>query len=116
MVATLQQGELWWAELGGPVGSAAAGRRPVVVVQGNAFNRSAIATVVVVPLTSNLLRAQAPGNVRLTMAETGLPRESVANVSLVAAVDKAQLQQRIGRLQQPQLAAVLDGVGLVMGR
>ena len=77
----IAQGEIWWADLGDPSGSGPGFRRPLVVVQGESFNRSAIATVVCVPLTSNLRWADAPGNVLLAPRTTGLPRESVANVS-----------------------------------
>ena len=85
------QGEIWWADLGDPAGSAPAFRRPVVIVQGDAFNRSRIATVVCVPLTSNLKWADAPGNVALTPRDTGLTRPSVANVSQIVTVDKVVL-------------------------
>lgn len=78
------QGEVWWADLGDPTGSAPGFRRPVAVVQGESFNRSRIATVVCVPLTSNLKWADAPGNVELSTAESGLPKRSVANVSIAA--------------------------------
>ncbi|MFN5795985.1 MAG: type II toxin-antitoxin system PemK/MazF family toxin, partial [Planctomyces sp.] len=60
----MQQGEIWWADLDAPVGSTAGFRRPVLIVQCDSFNRSRIATVVCVPLTSNLKWAEAPGNVR----------------------------------------------------
>ena len=86
MVA-VAQGEVWWADSGEPVGSGPGYRRPVLVVQGDAFNRSAIATVVCVPLTSNLKWAGGPGNVVLKVRETRLSKESVANVSQLVALD-----------------------------
>lgn len=110
------QGEIWWADLGGPVGSAPGYRRPVVVVQCDAFNRSRIATALCVPLTSNLKWADAPGNVLLRAAATGLDRDSVANVSLTVALDKAQLAERAGRLSRRQLELVLAGIDVVLGR
>ena len=82
------QGDVCWADLPEPVGSGPGFRRPVLVVQGNAFNRSRIATVLIVPLTSNLRLANAPGNVVLPARVSGLPRESVANVSQLIAVDR----------------------------
>ena len=112
----IAQGEVWWADLGEPIGSAPGYRRPVVVVQGNPFNRSAIGTVVVVPLTSNLDRAAAPGNVRLGAPETGLAKASVANVSQVLAVDRTMLVERVGRLPEARLAAILSGIDVVLGR
>jgi mRNA interferase MazF len=77
---TIAQGDIWWADLPEARGSGPAFRRPVVVVQGDALNRSRIATVVCVALTSNLKWADAPGNVLLPASVTGLPKESVANV------------------------------------
>ena len=110
------QGEVWWADLGEPVGSAPGYRRPVVVVQGDALNRSRIATVVCVPLTSNLKWADAPGNVLLKATATGLDRESVANVSQIVTVDKAMLTERAGKIPQRKLELVLAGIDVVLGR
>ena len=87
----VSQGDVFWASLPEPEGSAPGYRRPVVVVQGEAFNASRISTVVVVPLTSNLRRAAAPGNVLPASTRTGLARVSVANVSQSAAVDRSIL-------------------------
>ena len=82
------QGEVWWADLPPPTGSGPGFRRPVVVVQADALNRSRLATVVCVPLTSNVKWADAPGNVLLRARTTGLPKDSVANVSQVVALDR----------------------------
>jgi len=99
-----------------PVGSETGFTRPVLVVQCNAFNRSRIGTVVVVPLTRNLRLADTPGNVRLSIADTGLPSESVANVSQIVALDRAVLRDLAGQLPDRQLALVLTGIALVLGR
>jgi mRNA interferase MazF len=112
----IAQGEVWWADLDAPTGSGPGFRRPVVVVQSDAFNRSRIATVVCVAVTSNLKWADAPGNVLLEAKATGLDRSSVANVSQVVTVDKTTLTDRIGRLSQAKLQLILDGVALVLGR
>jgi mRNA interferase MazF len=88
----------------------------VLVVQGDAFNRSRISTVVCVPLTSNLKWAEAPGNVLLSARSTGLSKESVANVSQIVAVDRAFLTERIGRISKKQQELVFAGLDLVMGR
>lgn len=112
----IAQGEVWWADLGDPSGSAAGFRRPVVVIQGDAFNRSAIRTVVTVPLTSNLRWANAPGNVRLSGRLTGLARESVANVSQVVALDRATLTERVGKIPRPKVELLLSGLDIVFGR
>ena len=112
----IAQGEIWWAELPDPAGSGPGFRRPVVVVQGDAFNASSLATVLVVPLTSNLRWAQAPGNVRLTARMTGLPRDSVANVSQIVTLDRAILMDRVGKLTTAKLDLVLAGLDIVLGR
>jgi mRNA interferase MazF len=88
----------------------------VVVVQGDSLNRSRIATVVCIPLTSNVKWANAPGNVMLSPRLTGLSKDSVANVSQIVSLDKALLTDRAGRLQRTQLALVLSGIDVVLGR
>ena len=115
MVA-IAQGDIWWAELPDPVGSAPGFRRPVLVVQGNALNRSRISTVVCVPLTSNLEWAAAPGNVELPAKLTNLPRDSVANVSQLLTLDKAVLTERAGSIPKRKLELVLAGIDIVLGR
>ncbi len=97
-----------------PTGSGPGFRRPVVIVQSDAFNRSRIATVVCVPLTSNLKWALAPGNVRLAARVTGLPKDSVANVSQIISVDKGLLAARVGKLPRPKLELLLSGIGVVL--
>ena len=110
------QGEVWWAELPEPTGSGPGFRRPVVVVQGNALNRSRVATVVCVPLTSNLTWADAPGNTLLPATATGLPKVSVANVSQIVTIDRSYSAERVGRLGPKQVAQVLYGIDVVLGR
>lgn len=110
------QGDVCWADLPEPVGSGPGFRRPVLVVQGNAFNRSRIATVLVVPLTSNLHLANAPGNVVLPARASGLSRESVANVSQLIAIDRDLLSERVGHLSTDLLLTIFAGVDLVLGR
>jgi mRNA interferase MazF len=110
------QGDIWWADLPAPTGSGPGFQRPVIVVQSDAFNRSNIATVVCVPLTSNLRWAQAPGNMLLPARATGLAKDSVANVSQILAIDRELLTERVGRITRGQLEAILDGIGTVLGR
>ena len=112
----ISQGEIWWADLPDPGGSGPGFRRPILVVQGDALNRSRIQTVVCVPLTSNLGYAQAPGNVPLRPRHTGLPKESVANVSQLVALDRTLLTERTGKLPRTQLDLVLSGIDVVLGR
>ena len=110
------QGEIWWADLGEPIGSAPGYRCPVVVVQCDALNISRIGTVVCVPLTSNVKWGRAPGNVLLSAGATRLPKDSVANVSLIVALDKRQLVERVGKMSRRQLELVLSGIDVIVGR
>lgn len=112
----ISQGEIWWADLPNPAGSGPGFRRPVIVVQGDPFNRSKIATVLCVPLTSNLKWADAPGNVLFEARLIGLPKDSVANVSQVVALDKSSLTERVGKLAREKSNLVLDGIDIVLGR
>lgn len=115
-MVNLLQGEVWWVDLPEPEGSGPGLRRPVVVVQGNALNRSRIGTAVCVPLTSNLRWAAAPGNVSLSTKATGLPKESVANVSQIITVDRTFFTERAGGLAPNKLAQILNGIDIVLGR
>jgi mRNA interferase MazF len=112
----MEQAEVWWADLDEPIGSSAGYRRPVIIVQCNALNRSRIGTVVCVPVTSNLKWAQAPGNVLLPKDETGLPQDSVANVSLIVALDKQQLTDRVRKIPRRRFDLILAGIGVILGR
>jgi mRNA interferase MazF len=112
----ISQGEVWWADLAEPTGSGPGYRRPVVVVQCDPLNRSRIGSVVCVPLTSNLKWADAPGNVLLAAKLTSLSKDSVANVSLIVALDKRQLTETSGKLPRRQLDLVLAGIDVVLGR
>ena len=112
----ISQGDVWWADLPEPVGSGPGYRRPVVVIQGNAFNRSRIATVVCIPLTTNVRWANVPGNVLLSSQLTNLPQDSVANASLVITLDKDLLIEHVGKLTRAKLELVLAGLDAVLGR
>jgi len=112
----ISQGEIWWADLPAPAGSGPGFRRPVVIAQSDALNHSRIATVVCVPLTSNLKWELAPGNVRLSARLTGLPKDSVANVSQIVTVDKAFLTKRVGKLPRLKLELLLAGIDVVLGK
>lgn len=112
----ISQGEVWWADIPAPTGSGPGFRRPVIIVQGDPFNRSRIATVVCVPLTSNMRWADAPGNVALAARATRLAKDSVANVSQVVAIDKALLTERVGKLPRAKVELVLSGIDVVLGR
>ncbi|MBI5478804.1 MAG: type II toxin-antitoxin system PemK/MazF family toxin [Deltaproteobacteria bacterium] len=110
----MRQGEVYWLSFGG-AGSEPTGRRPAVVVQDDRFNRSAIGTAVVAAITSNLRLAAAPGNVRLSRGEAGLPRPSVVNVSQLRSIDRTRLTEHVGTLSPERLREVQRGLALVFG-
>lgn len=112
----ISQGEIWWAELPAPTGSGPGFRRPVVVVQSDALNQSRISTAICVPLTSNLKWALAPGNVSLSARVTGLPKDSVANVSQVLSLDKSLLSERVSKLPRQKSELLFSGIDLVLGK
>jgi mRNA interferase MazF len=111
----MRRGEIWWAALGRPFGSAPGFRRPVGVLHTNYFNDSRIHTVIVAAITSTLELAGAPGNVLCRRRDTGLSKNSVVNVSQVATVDKRALLARVGTLAASKLALVEEGLRLVLG-
>ena len=110
----IQQGDIYWVDLQEPIGSEPGYRHPHVVVQNDVFNCSRIHTVVVCALTSNLQRAEAPGNVLLKPGEADLPKQSVVNVSQIFTVDKRQLEEKIGSLSTLRVREILDGIRLVL--
>jgi len=112
----IRQGEVYWLDFGPATGSAPAERHPCVVVQNDVFNRSAIATSVVCLITSNLSRANAPGNVLLRKGEANLPKASVVSVSQILTVDKAELVECTGKLSGATAEAVSAGLHLLFDR
>ena len=111
----MQRGEIWWSSLPTPRGSEPGFRRPVLVIQSNEFNRSRINTLVAIVITSHLLLANAPGNVRISARASGLKKASVVNVSQIITIDKATLSRRVGMLKQNDLREVEQGLRLVLG-
>ena len=111
----MTRGEIWWADLGLPFGSEPGFRRPVLVVQDDAFNTSRIQTTVVVSITSNPALAGAPGNVLLAKAESGLSKGGVINVSQIGTLDKRRLVAKVGSLPKRLMDDVEVGIGLVLG-
>lgn len=109
----VRQGEIYWADLGTPQASEPGYHRPVVIVQGNAFNRSRLATTVVCILTSKLERADFPGNILLYPGECHLPKQSVVLISQVYTIDKTQLEEQIGILSRSRMRQVLDGLRML---
>ncbi len=111
---TIKQGDIFWIDLDDPEGSEPGYRHPHVVIQNNIFNKSRINTVVVCALTSNLKRAEAPGNVLLKKGEGNLPKDSVANISQIISVNKSDLVQKIGSLSSSKINLIIDGVKLLI--
>ena len=110
----IQRGEIWWADLAGPRGSEPGCRRPVLVVQADSFNRSRIQTAIVAVITSNLELADVPGNVLLPARSTGLPRDSVMNVSQLLTLDRSFPTERAGTLPPRLQGSVDEGLRLVL--
>ena len=110
----MRRGEIWWAALPEPVGSGPGMKRPVLVVQANPFNESRIATIIVAVITSNLALADAPGNVRLPKADSGLPKPSVVNVSQVLTIDRALLVERLRVVPSQVMERVNLGLRLAL--
>jgi mRNA interferase MazF len=110
----MDRGTVWWAQLPEPIASEPGFRRPVIIIQSNAFNRSRIRTIVAVVLTSNLRLAEAPGNVLIPASDSGLPKDSVANVSQIITLDRTFLTEKCVRMPSRIMKAVDDGIRLVL--
>ena len=110
----INQGDIFWVDLGEPSGSEPAYRHPHLVIQNNLFNRSRINTVVVCALTSNLERVKSPGNVLLDKGEANLPKQSVVNITQIFTVNKRDLTEKIGSVSRNRMGQVLDGIGLLI--
>jgi mRNA interferase MazF len=115
-VSEIRQGQVYWLDFGPAAGSGPAERHPCVVVQNDVFNRSAIATTVVCLLTSNLSRANAPGNVLLKKGEANLRKASVVNVSQILTIDKSELVECLGTMSGEAAGAVRDGLHMLFDR
>ncbi len=111
----MQRGDIWWANLPAPSGSGPGHRRPMLIVQADTFNRSAISTVVCAVITSNIRLAGAPGNLRIAPRESGLPKPSVVNVSQLVTLDRSFLIERVQTLSASTMARVDEGLRLVTG-
>ena len=111
----MKRGEVWWATLPPPSGSGPGFRRPVLLIQSDPFNDSRISTAIVAVITSNLALADAPGNIRIGKAESGLSKPSVVNVSQVLTIDRALLTDRVRPLSAEVMQRVDNGLRLVLG-
>ena len=111
----MTRGEIWWADLGIPFGSEPGFNRPVVILQDNSFNKSKIRTTVVLSISTNMLLADAPGNVLLKKKESRLPKDGVINVSQISTIDKQRLIEKIGSISTTTEERIDAGVKLVLG-
>lgn len=109
----INQGDVFWVDLGEPSGSEPGYRHPHVVIQNNVFNRSHINTVIVCAITSNLKRASSPGNVLLRKNEANLIKPGVVNISQIFTVDKSELIEKVGTLSHKRIYQILDGIKLI---
>jgi mRNA interferase MazF len=109
----IEQGEIYWVDLGKPSGSAPGYRHPHIVIQNNLFNSSNINTVVMCALTSNLKRGLSPGNVVLKKGEANLPKKSVINITQIYTVDKSDLFEKTGKVNNERLKEILLGLQLL---
>lgn len=112
----VSQRDVWWADLGEPVGSTSGFRRPVVIMQCDAINISRLNSYLCVPLTGNLRYGLAPWNMPLSASATGLDKDSVAQLSLMLAIDEGQLLERTGRISERQLAQLFARLDVALGR
>ena len=109
----IKQGEIYWVDLAEPKGSEPGYSHPHIVIQNNLFNASRINTIVVCPLTTNLSRAKAPGNVLLNKGEANLPKQSVVNISQIFTVNKSDLVEKLGEVPEKRIMEILDGIKLL---
>lgn len=110
----IHQGDIFWVDLKPSSGSGPSYRHPHVVIQNNLFNKSRIQTVVVCGVTSNLKRADSPGNVLLRAGEGDLPKRSVVNISQIYTVDRSELIEKIGSLAKKRVQEILAGISLLL--
>jgi mRNA interferase MazF len=109
------RGEIWWADFGIPDGSEAGYRRPVLIVQDDAFNESRIKTIVALPLTTNLRLADAPGNVLVHKKETKLSKDSVILVAQIYALDRQKFIEKVSKIHKETMEKLESGMTLVLG-
>ncbi len=108
------RGEIWWADLGIPFGSEPGFKRPVIIIQDDAFNRSQIQTIIVASLTTNLDLADAPGNVYLEKENSGLSKDGVINISQISTIDKRRLTEKVCVLSLSIITEVIYGIKLIL--
>lgn len=111
----MTRGEIWWADFGIPFGSEIGFKRPVLIVQDDEFNKSTINTIVIVPFSTNLALAEAPGNVHLEVKDTGLSKDSVIVSSLITVIDRRRLIEKISKIDRRLFGEIEEGINIVLG-
>jgi len=111
----MTRGEIWWADLGVPFGSETGFRRPVLIVQDDDFNRSAISAVVIIPFSTNTALAEAPGNLFFESHESGLSKDSVGVTSQITAIDRGRLVEKISKIEKNYFGEIEEGIRIVLG-
>ena len=108
------RGEIWWADLGIPIGSGPGFKRPVVIIQDDMFNRSKIQTVIVASITTNINLSEAPGNVFIEKEESGLSKHGVVNISQISSIDKRRLIEKVKLLSPAYISEIDFGLKLIL--
>jgi len=111
----MTRGELWWADFGIPFGSEPGYKRPVLIIQNDFFNRSRINTTIVIPLTTNLILADAPGNILITKNQSKLKRDSVITISQIEVIDRQRLIEKITRIDRTIIEKIENNMMFVLG-
>jgi mRNA interferase MazF len=109
------RGELWWADFGIPFGSEPGYKRPVLIIQNDFFNRSMINTTIVIPLTTNLIFADAPGNILITKNQSKLKKDSVITISQIEVIDRRRLIEKITKIDRAIIEKVENNIMFVLG-
>jgi mRNA interferase MazF len=111
----MTRGELWWADFGIPFGSEPGYKRPVLIIQNDFFNRSKINTTIVIPLTTNLILADAPGNILITKNQSKLKRDSVITISQIEVIDRQRLIEKITKIDRTIIETIENNIMFVLG-
>ena len=111
----MTRGELWWADFGIPFGSEPGYKRPVLIIQNDFFNRSKINTTIVIPLTTNLILADAPGNILITKNQSKLKKDSIITISQIEVIDRQRLIEKITKIDRTIIEKIENNIMFVLG-
>ena len=111
----MTRGELWWVDLGVPFGSESGYKRPVIILQNDFFNKSLIKTTIIIPLSTNMILADAPGNIVITKKESKLNKDSVIILSQVKAIDRVRLIEKISKIDRTIMEKIENNLMFILG-